>query len=210
MPANNKRRESDPPLPTLDVEGLWQEWDQSEDIRNRLREGDTFIHPEGKTDDVPGCCVNSSVLAPLLIRMSTIEGKPLPPVDPIRLEIDKLLTKNKRGNSPEEVIDVVKSSWRLKKMCGFIKMKVRRHEVSTVTQRTISILFFRFWSLKGFYSYFPIWSVSLLFNRLFGSDIYSDVRLKLSSNCASFSIHCSRPGSIPSGFSGFWPLYYIL
>lgn len=145
MPANSKRRESDPPPPTLEVDGLWQEWDQQEDIRNRLRDGETFLHPEAKGDDVSGCCLNSTVLAPILIRMSTVEGKPLPAVDPTRLEIDKLLTKNKRGNIPEEVTDVVKSSWRLKKMCGFIKMKVRRKEVSTVTQRTFLILFYVSW-----------------------------------------------------------------
>ena len=142
MPANSKRREPSPLPPALDVDGVWHEWDQCEDIRGRLRGGETLLHPEGKHDDVSGCSLNSSLLAPLLTRMSVAEGRPLPPVDPLRLEIDKVLTQNKRGNIPEEVTDVVKTGWRLKKMCNFIKMKVRRGEVSSVPQLTCSILFF--------------------------------------------------------------------
>lgn len=113
----------------LDVEGMCNEWDSAEDIRQRLRDGLSFIHPEATKDNVQGCCLNASLLAPLLTRMSLSEGKLLPGVDPLRLEIDKLLTKNKRapGNAPEEIAEVVKASWRL------VKMKTRREEVSTVT-----------------------------------------------------------------------------
>ena len=80
----------------LDVSGVHLEWDAADDIRGRMREGETLIHPEGKRDDVQGCCRNSSILIPLLTRMATVEGKPLPPVDPLRLEIDQLLIKNKK------------------------------------------------------------------------------------------------------------------
>lgn len=119
----------------LDVDGMCEEWDSAEDIRQRLRDGLSFIHPEATKDTVQGCCLNSSLLAPLLTRMSLAEGKLLPGVDSLRLEIDKLLTKNKRapGNAPEEIAEVVKASWRVKKLLGLVKMKARREEVSTVT-----------------------------------------------------------------------------
>jgi hypothetical protein len=121
------------PTEILDVAGLCAQWDECEDIRSRLRDGESFIHPEGKNDDVQGCCRNASLLIPILTRMAALEGKPMPPVEPLREQIDELMTKNKRGNAPEECEEIVKASWRVKKLCGFVKMKCRRAEVSCVT-----------------------------------------------------------------------------
>ena len=139
---NEKRRpksRSNTNLPELDCAGLAGEWDQAEDVRSRLREGDSFIHPEATRDDVQGCCRNATLLLPILTRMATIEGRSLPPIDPLREQIEELLSKNKRGGAPEEIDTVVKASWRLKKMLGFVKMKVRREEVSTVTWLNLHI-----------------------------------------------------------------------
>ena len=133
MSRSNRKGKSDEKV-MLDVSGVHLEWDAADDIRGRMREGQTLIHPECKNDDVQGCCRNSSILIPLLTRMAPVEGKPLPPVDPLRLEIDQLLIKNKRGNVPEETADLIKASWRIKKLCGFVKMKTRREEVSTVSR----------------------------------------------------------------------------
>lgn len=118
--------------PVLDVAGLCEEWDSAEDIRGRLRNGQTFENPEGPNDDVNGCCKHASILSPILTRMATVEGRPLPNLDPLRQEIDKLFIQNKR-TGPEEGDQVVKASWRVKKLCGFVKMKVRRGEVSAVS-----------------------------------------------------------------------------
>ena len=118
----------------LDITDLCPEWDSQDDIRTRLRDGGPIIHPETKeSDDVQSCCRNSSLLVPILIRMSTLGSRPLPPLNPLRAEIEALMLKNKRGNAPEEVSSILKASWRIKKLCGFVKMKVRRGEVSTVS-----------------------------------------------------------------------------
>ena len=157
----------------LDVDGMCEEWDSAEDIRQRLRDGLSFIHPEATKDTVQGCCLNSSLLAPLLTRMSLAEGKLLPGVDSLRLEIDKLLTKNKRapGNAPEEIAEVVKASWRVKKLLGLVKMKARREEVSTVT-----CLYILYISISMRYQmctnhHKPIWSTICL--SIFGLKMFS-------------------------------------
>ena len=135
MPYPSRKRPASRDLETLDVEGIAEEWDQCEELRNRLRGGGSFFHPDGTTDDVQGCCKNADLLVPILTRMAPTETKPLAPVDPLRVEIDKLMTKNKRSpaNAPEELDAVIKASWRLKKLLGFVKMKAPRGEVSTVT-----------------------------------------------------------------------------
>eukprot|EP00435_Cladocopium_sp_Y103_P008116 s1972_g2.t1 len=116
---------------SLVQEGVAEEWDGCEDVRARLRDGGNLIHPEALQDDVQGCCFNSSLLVPLLTRMSLKDGKPLPPIDELRGETEKTYHKNKRGMSPEDQDEIVKAAWRVKKMLGFVKMKVRREEVST-------------------------------------------------------------------------------
>ena len=120
-------------LPEMDISGLSEEWDGCEDIRTRLRDGLPLIHPEATRDDVQGCARNASLLIPLLTRMASLESKALPPVDDLRGEIEKVLHRNKRGNGLEEADLIIKSSWRVKKLCGFVKMKARREEVSSVT-----------------------------------------------------------------------------
>ena len=124
---------------TLDVSGLAEEWDQCDDIRGRLRGGEGLIHAEANLEDVRGCSLNSSLLVPILTRMSLKESKPLPPITELRVEIENLFVKNKRVSSPEQLDEVVKASWRVKKFCGFVKMKTRREEVSTVTRTKLGI-----------------------------------------------------------------------
>ena len=79
--ARNLRKKTQPPLEVLDVKGLCEEWDACEEIRDRLRQGNTFLHPDTK-DTVDGCCKNSAILVPILTRMAVLEFKSLPPVDP--------------------------------------------------------------------------------------------------------------------------------
>ena len=122
--------------------GICDEWDANEDIRERMRQGHPFIHPEATKDDVQGCGLNSSILVPLLTRMATLDQKPLPGVEPLREELEKLWLKSKRVSTPEEVELIIKSSWRVKKLLGFVKMKVRREEVSSVACLYISVFVF--------------------------------------------------------------------
>ena len=119
---------------TLDITGLAEEWDTCDDIRERLRDGGELIHAEATEENVRGCTLSASLLTPLLTRMFLKESKPLPPITALRIEIEKLYVKNKRHTTPEQFNEVVKASWRIKKLCGFVKMKARRSEVSTVTR----------------------------------------------------------------------------
>ncbi|CAK9019974.1 Uncharacterized protein SCF082_LOCUS14736 [Durusdinium trenchii] len=64
--------------------------------------------------------------------MSLTETKPLPVIDTLRDEVERIYVKNKRQNAPETAPDVVALSWRIRKLLGFLKMKCRRREVSGV------------------------------------------------------------------------------
>ena len=122
----------------LDLEGLCHEWDSVDEIRDRLRDGEP-LKVKDTSENVVGCASNSSLLVPILTRMTLMEGKPLPPIHPLRDQIDMLMCKNKRGETPEAATEIVNTSWTLKKMCGFIKMKTRREEVSTAARQYVSV-----------------------------------------------------------------------
>lgn len=128
-----KRKPLEAPKEALDVTDLAEEWDGCEEIRGRLRNGETFLHPNFTTEDCQGCIYNASILVPLLTRMSVQDNKPLPPIQELRNELNTVFEKNKRGSTPEDAEEILKSGWSLKKCCGFIKMKCRREEVSTAT-----------------------------------------------------------------------------
>ena len=141
MGTNGKKKKTQPPVEVLDVTGLAQEWDSSEDIRSRLRDGHTFINPETENYTVQGCCKNATILIPILTRMAVLEFRSLPPVEGLRDEIHELMTKNKRGNAPEQVGDIIKAAAKVKKLCGFVKMKSRREEPTTVTWPFVRLVF---------------------------------------------------------------------
>ena len=127
-PAGRPKLGGVPPLP---IDGLHLEWDSNKEVREGLRAGGLLVE-EGKTEDIPSCCGAGQVLQPLLTRMSMIEHKPLPCVELLRDEVEKIYVMNKRGKANEDVPDVIGASWRLRKLLGFIKMKCRRKEVSSV------------------------------------------------------------------------------
>lgn len=133
--ANRNRSAGRPKLSThelLDIKGLHLEWDSSEKIRDRLRDGGELL--EGSTgEDIPTCVKNEEVLQPLVTKMSLTTTRPLPAVESLRDEVESVYLKNKRGTVPEDMPNVVTLSWRIRKLLGFIKMKVRRREVSSVT-----------------------------------------------------------------------------
>ena len=119
---------------TLDVKNIHLEWDGCEDIRDRLRNGgDLLVSPDGKkvSDTIPSVVSNASALQPFITRMSLLDSRPLPAVDALRDEVEAVFLKNKRGETPEDRPDVINIGWEIRKMLTFLKMKVRRGEVSS-------------------------------------------------------------------------------
>ena len=117
-------------MPALEIEGVWKEWDD-EETREAFQNGGTILEPP-YCADISTCVKNRYMLSPLLAKMALHESRCLPPVDQLKEEIDCLLKRYKQGME-SEFLEVSKKSWHLKKMCGFIKCKARRREVSTVT-----------------------------------------------------------------------------
>ena len=112
----------------LDIEGVLDEWDSTTAIRDRLREGGRLVETGDCT--VKLCGQYAEVLGPIILRMAGGPNK-VPDVNPLRQEISYLYVKNKQDKSVEHQ-DVIDDGWIIRKMCGFVKMKVRREEVSVV------------------------------------------------------------------------------
>ena len=119
-------------LETLDIKSIHVDWDAQTEIRDRLRSGEHLMATsETAGEDIAVAVKNIEVLQPFITRMSLTETRPLPAIDHLRSEIEMCYVKNKRGESPEDMPDVVGMGWRIRKLLGFVKMKVRRSEVST-------------------------------------------------------------------------------
>ena len=114
------------------IEGVATEWDASEPVRERLRNGGGLLSKNPASQDISTCLSNNGLLAPLLARMAANPKREVPIVDALKDELEELVKKCKRGVDTDG-IDIPKSAWALRKLCGFIKMKARRKEVSTVT-----------------------------------------------------------------------------
>ena len=109
--------------------GLWRGHQGATSIRFH------FVDPmTGEGTDIKACVKNKEVILPFLSRMAPLESRPLPGIDGLREEITACYAVNKRGTSNGEDIDKIAStSWRIKFLVGFVKMKARRSEVSTAT-----------------------------------------------------------------------------
>jgi len=119
----------------LDLETLSSEWDSDPDIRERLRDGGSFLHPKSSSgEDIPTCVLNKELLTPLLVRMSMTEKKQLPCIHDLHASVESLLTLHKRPPKPEDFDDNMALTWRVRFMLGFVKMKARRQEVSKVAR----------------------------------------------------------------------------
>ena len=115
----------------LNLTDLHLDWDDNPDIRQRLLDAQDLLD-DGGFDDIPTAKKNAAVLLPLLTRMSLTEHRPLPGVESLRDEIEAVHMRNKRGKTQEDVPDIARDGWRIRKLLGFVKMKVRREEVSEV------------------------------------------------------------------------------
>lgn len=122
------------------------EWDGCEDVRDRLRGGGGLL-VDGKGEDIKVVLSNSSVLQPLVTRMSLCQSRPLPNVDALRDEVEQVYLKNKRGQTPEDQPDVIAISWKIRKLLTYLKMKVRRKEVSSVPRFKCNMWIWRNWKM---------------------------------------------------------------
>lgn len=101
----------------------------------RLRDGGPLMHPDSisMAEDITMCCKNSALIQPLLTRMSMLKTRPLPAIEQLRDQVEDVFTRNKRGTKDLEGSEIVRLAWHIRKLCGFVKMKVRRKEVSMVS-----------------------------------------------------------------------------
>ena len=120
--------------PLLDVSDLADVWDSFPEIRERLRDDGCILHKNSSAgEDIPTCVLNKELLQPLLARMALLEHRPIFPVEKAEEQLSILLAKNKRA-MPEGDGSITKATWHLRKLLGFVKMKVRRSEVSKDSQ----------------------------------------------------------------------------
>ena len=126
----------------VDISGLASQWDADPEIRGRLREGGFLIHPEtNKKILIKTASLNKGVLQPILEMMALVSGdanggksSPSPGVEEIREEVKALLDMNKR-QVDFETVD--REAWTIKRFLAFIKLKIRKREVSTDTYLNI-------------------------------------------------------------------------
>jgi hypothetical protein len=83
-------------MPTLEIEGVWKEWDRDEETGDVFQSGGTILEPP-HCADISTCVKYRYLLSPLLTKMSLHEDRCLPPVDQLKEEIDSLLKHNKQG-----------------------------------------------------------------------------------------------------------------
>lgn len=135
-------------MPFVDLSLVPDEWDSYPDLRTRVRESGRIL-PEGDAVDIHACVKGTDVLVPLLTRMSLQSERPVPQIDALRDAVQAFLTKNKRTEDAANVAEIVNAGWQIRKLLVFIKMKVRRREVSTapcldLTQTQMLSFSFRF------------------------------------------------------------------
>ena len=117
----------------VDVSGLAQEWDEASDIRQRLRASNLgLIHPQtGEKVLIKTAVLNASVLQPVLHRMANARGEakacPSPAVEDLREQVSELYTLSKREIDFKTVDG---PAWEIRKFISFLKMKIRKQDVS--------------------------------------------------------------------------------
>eukprot|EP00435_Cladocopium_sp_Y103_P069912 s32_g34.t1 len=125
----------------MDVSNLAKEWDESETIRDRLREGLDLLHPDsGPSEDINTVLLNKELVTPMIVRMAAKpEKKPHPQIESLTEEVSTVFSLNKRVPLPA-YSDLRALAWRLRWLCGFVKSKARRKEPSTDTLRQLEMV----------------------------------------------------------------------
>ena len=127
----------------FDAAGLAKDWDESETLRQRLRDGENLLAGTMFEYSIARCCLNVDLLSPLLIR-STACGHKRPEVDGLRDEVSTFLNLNHRGDAGDEEVD--DAAWDLRKLLTFVKRKAQRKEVSTAIWFTLQVHGFVCWT----------------------------------------------------------------
>ena len=105
------------------VQGLANEWDADDNIRDRLRSGGFLEDQSLGTDPSNKVAVhNMTVVLPLLVRLADANLQ-LPAVDELRTEIQEFYNMHQRVVTETEVDD---SAWFCRKMVVFVKMKASK------------------------------------------------------------------------------------
>ncbi|CAE7621215.1 unnamed protein product [Symbiodinium sp. CCMP2456] len=122
---------------SVDVTGLGQQWEADSQIRQRLRDGGSLLHPS--TADkvlIRTASLNGPVLKPLCEMMAKMrdvvdDGKipPSPAVEGLREEVQAVMGMAKQEVTFEQID---KAAWSIRKFVAFLKLKIRKRQVSTV------------------------------------------------------------------------------
>ena len=117
---------------TFDCTGLGAELEKDGIIREHLHQKGAVLFEDGYSESIKNACQDPvfQALQILCLRTAVTEGHPQPPVGPLRDELE-LLYKKCGAQSAESAI--VNDSWCIRKFMTFIKMKVRKEMVSTVS-----------------------------------------------------------------------------
>ena len=125
--------EPEPESPNaVQLEGLAVEWDTSPELRELMRCGHAlFSEASEKNVDKKTPIKNAAVLLPLLSRMQ-LANKALPNIEDVRCEVRAFYGMCKREFN--EIDDVHRAGWLIRKNLVYMKMKCRRKEFSNVTR----------------------------------------------------------------------------
>ena len=119
----------------VDLSGLAAEWDGDQEIRHRIREGGKLLHEDTNNKIlVRTASLNFRVLLPVVQMMAkcpdTIEEghtAPSPAVESLRAEVKAVFDLNQKSVDWE---GVDKTAWAVRKFVAFLKLKIRKREVS--------------------------------------------------------------------------------
>ena len=122
----------------VDCASLRGEWDNSETIRSRLRDGGALVTPLGKGQSVniQFCVTNYECLIPILAQIGA--GSRLAEIDGLRDAVADTYSANQR-EATTDMID--EDAWTIRDMVSFVKRKTQRREVSLVHQLELLVYF---------------------------------------------------------------------
>ena len=137
----------------VDCSDLPKEWDGTETIRQRLRDGGKLVSQEkGKDVKIPKCSANYDVMVPILAQIGA--GSRLAGIEDLRSAVSQVYSMNNRESSEDDVDD---DAWDIRDMVSFIKRKTRREEVSK--EFCLRVLTFYLGLLSGLWVF--IWYASI-------------------------------------------------
>lgn len=115
----------------MNVEGLGQEWEASDEIRERLRTLNKLnTHPPTQRycePNRPNAVANTMVILPAIHRLRQCPGWKLPHLDPLQVEVGYLFNKMGKPTDDNQIYTVAVE---IKRLVGFVKRKLMRGEVT--------------------------------------------------------------------------------